>query len=66
MKKGARDFQVDVFLERQDRSCTKRVEGAGPQKSVGHHGWPTEKTLVLEWPKTAQTDLKFLFFPENF
>ena len=49
----------------QGRSSTKVVGGRGRRRSwknVGHHGLPTEKILVFEWPKTAQMALKVLFF----
>ena len=36
------------------------------QKNVGHNGWPTQKILGFEWPKTAQMALKFLVFPGIF
>ena len=53
----------------QGHSSTKIVAGEEgwerSWKNVGHHGWPTEKILVFEWPKTAQMDLKFLCFFRN-
>ena len=54
----------------QARSSTKIVGGRGrgakSRKNVGHYGWPMEKMLGFEWPKTTQIVLKFLFFVEDF
>ena len=36
------------------------------KKTVSHPGWPKEKILGFEGPKTAQMALKFLFFQEYF
>ena len=49
----------------QGCSSTKIVGGKGGARSgknIGHHGWPTDKILDFEWPKTAQMTLKFLLF----
>ena len=32
------------------------------RKNVGHHSWPTDKSLGFEWPKTAQMAWQFLGF----
>ena len=43
----------------------KQLGGPRSWKNVGRHGWPTEKILVFELPKTAQMALKFLCFFRN-
>ena len=50
------------------RGSTKIVGGPMSGKNVGHHGWPTDKILVFEWPKTAQMVVFeiFVLFPEHF
>ena len=43
----------------QGCNSTKIVGGARFRKNVGPHGWPKEKILGFEWPKTVQMALKF-------
>ena len=62
-------YGVGKSVMYQGRSSTKVVGRGAPKsrKNVGLHGWPTEKILNSEWPKTAQMSLKFLcFFYETF
>ena len=68
VKYQAMSFTMTLHI--QGRSSTEIVGGGGGGvrfgKSVGHHGWPTEKILVFEWRKMAQMTLNFFVFSGTF
>ena len=58
-----------LTIQCKDRTSTiivgGRVGRSRSWKYFGHHGWPTEKILDFQWPKTVQMALKFLCFSQN-
>ena len=52
----------NISIYKQGRNSAKKIRGPGFRKSVGRHGWSTEKIFVFQWPKTAQMASKFLCF----
>ena len=53
-----------VFLDNLFRAIVGE-RGQGLEKNFSHHGWPSDKILGCEWPKTAQMALKIFYFFRN-
>ena len=49
------------------RSSTKAEGRPRSRKNVGHHGWPTKKSLGFEWPLNGSNGFEvFVFFSGTF